>query len=74
MRYSIFLTCMALAVSMVPDLARPDMPQDALVDSGNRLAAVLRAGRSVVSGNQELINDPDIGDKGLTPDVFLMVD
>lgn len=37
---------------------------------GNRLAAVLRAGRSVVSNNQDLINDPSIADKGLTGDVF----
>ena len=38
---------------------------------GNRLAAVLRAGRSVVSANQTLINDPEKGDKGLTGAVFL---
>lgn len=37
---------------------------------GNRLAAVLRAGRSVVSNNQALINDSSIGDKGLTGDKF----
>lgn len=40
------------------------------VELGNRLAAVLRAGRSVVSNSQELINDPDITDKGITGDVF----
>lgn len=40
------------------------------VEMGNRLAAVLRAGRSVVSNSQSLINDPDIADKGLTGDVF----
>ena len=71
MRYSIFLTCLALAVFALPVTARADTSQEALVDSGNRLAAVLRAGRSVVSGNQDLINDPAIGDKGLTPDVFM---
>ena len=38
---------------------------------GNRLAAVLRAGRSVVSANQTLINDPAKADKGLTSEVFL---
>lgn len=40
------------------------------VELGNRLAAVLRAGRSVVSNSQTLINDPDRTDKGLTGDVF----
>jgi hypothetical protein len=40
------------------------------VEMGNRLAAVLRAGRSVVSNSQSLINDASIGDKGLTGDRF----
>ena len=30
------------------------------------LAKLIQAARSVISANQELINDPDIGDKGLT--------
>lgn len=41
------------------------------VVDGNHLAALLRAGRSVVSSNQLLINDETKGDKGLTPDAFL---
>jgi hypothetical protein len=40
------------------------------VELGNRLAAVLRAGRSVVSNNQSLINDASIADKGLSGDAF----
>lgn len=40
------------------------------VETGNQLAAVLRAGRSVVSNNQDLINNADIPDKGLTGEVF----
>jgi len=40
------------------------------VELGNRLAAVLRAGRSVVSNSQSLINDPNITNKGLTGDAF----
>lgn len=35
---------------------------------GERLAASLRAGRSVISGHQELINDPARGEKGLSGD------
>lgn len=44
---------------------------DERVADGERLAALLRAGRTVVSSNQALINDETKGDKGLTPDVFL---
>lgn len=36
--------------------------------AGERLAAMLRAARTVVSSHQDLINDPSIGDKGLTSD------
>jgi hypothetical protein len=39
-------------------------PQDELA-LGQHLAELLRAGRSVISENQDLINDPAIGDKGL---------
>lgn len=35
------------------------------------LAKLLQAGREVISSNQDLINDPDRGDKGLTGDVVL---
>jgi hypothetical protein len=35
------------------------------------LAKLLQAARSVISANQDLINDPEIGDKGLTGDVVL---
>ena len=35
------------------------------------LAKLLQAARSVISANQGLINDPEIGDKGLTGDVVL---
>lgn len=45
--------------------------QEVLVETGNRLAALLRAGRSVLSANQDLINDPAKADKGLTPEVFM---
>ncbi|SNT32162.1 Tll0287-like domain-containing protein [Tropicimonas sediminicola] len=61
----------SLLLSTAPQAARTDTGDQHLIDSGNRLAAVLRAGRSVVSENQALINDPAIGDKGLTPEAFL---
>ncbi len=36
------------------------------IATGERLAAFLRAGRTVISGHQKLINDASIGDKHLT--------
>lgn len=41
------------------------------IEIGNRLAELLRAGRSIVSNYQMLINDPTIGDKGLGSDRFV---
>lgn len=41
---------------------------DADLEIGNKLADMLRAGRTVVSSSQGLINDPEIGDKGFTGD------
>ena len=35
------------------------------------LAKLLQAGRAVISSNQDLINDPSIGDKGLSGEVVL---
>lgn len=61
---------LTLAALSVPAIAQ-DPAMDAKIDQGNRLAALLRAGRSVVSSNQDLINDPSKADKGLTSDAFL---
>ncbi len=53
----------ALTIPMTPLHAYSDQENIAL---GNKLANMLRAGRSVVSANQALINDPAKGDKGFT--------
>ncbi len=39
-------------------------------ETSRLLANLLKAGRSVVEHNQLLIDDPQKGDKGLTPEVF----
>ncbi len=44
---------------------------DEAAEIGTRLADMLRAGRSVVSANQDLINDPSIGDKNFTGDFLV---
>ncbi|HLZ33234.1 MAG TPA: DUF3365 domain-containing protein [Nitrospira sp.] len=39
-------------------------------ESARLLAVLLDSGRVAIGRNQDLINDPDKGDKGFTPDVF----
>ncbi|WP_447980238.1 c-type heme family protein [Candidatus Nitrospira bockiana] len=43
---------------------------DDLVETGRLLAILLDSGRVTVATNQALINDPNKGDKGFTPEVF----
>ncbi len=48
--------------------------QDSLftfAEEGQRLASLLRVGRGVISSNQDLINDPSVGDKGLGSAIFM---
>jgi hypothetical protein len=56
-----------LILSVAPLRAGPD--DDA--DIAKSLADMLRAGRQVISNNQALINDPNLGDKGLSGQVVL---
>jgi hypothetical protein len=60
-----------IAITSPAVLIAAQLPTAALVDEGHRLADLLRIGRSVISNNQDLINDPAKGDKGLTSGVFL---
>lgn len=50
---------------------QPVAAEDAEFAIGTKLADMLRASRSVVSANQALINNPDIGDKSFTGEKFL---
>jgi Protein of unknown function (DUF3365) len=56
-----------LVLSVAPLRAGPD--DDA--DIAKSLADMLRAARQVISNNQALINDPNLGDKGLSGQVVL---
>lgn len=58
------LLSFAVVYPHVPESA----PDSANVETGERLAALLRAGRSVVSSHQNLINDATVGEKGLSGD------
>src|SRR5437660_4974206 len=52
---------------LLPPKGRAD---PAAVEAGRLLAVLLDAGRVTVGANQSLINDPERGAKGFTPDVF----
>ena len=45
-------------------------PRDEIEKTAQHLATLLNVGRLIVERNQTRINDPRIGDKGFTPDVF----
>ena len=62
-----FLIFVGVILSVTPLRAVPD--DDAAIATS--LADMLRAGRQVISNNQGLINDPNLGDKGLTGQVVL---
>ena len=58
---------LGVVLSVTPLRAAPD--DDAAIATS--LADMLRAGRQVISNNQSLINDPNLGDKGLSGQVVL---
>lgn len=59
---------LALLSGPVP-AALADRESDAR-ETGRLLAVLLDCGRVAIGQNQDLINDPDKGDKGFTPEVF----
>lgn len=64
-RVVVSLACLAavlLPLALSPAVATDDAERAI----GKKLADMLRAGRSVVSASQSLINDPDTADKGFT--------
>ena len=57
-----FLTC--------PNIGWTQAHREETEKTAQHLAALLNVGRLIVERNQTLINDPRIGDKGFTPEVF----
>ena len=56
-----------IGMGLVPVIALAD---DEATETGRLLAILLDSGRVTVGANQALINDPDKGDKGFTPEAF----
>lgn len=65
------LLVMAIAWAALSPTGASRAATDDDTEVAMRLANLLRAARSVISNNQALINDPDVGDKGLTGDKVL---
>lgn len=61
-RFAILLYALTLLVSFPGYAADTDIDYDIAID----LATMLQSARAVIGANQDLINDPAIGDKGLT--------
>ena len=58
-----FCTVLVIAAALnLPAFSRTGDDDDAIAKS---LAAMLRAGRTVISKNQDRINDPNVGSKGI---------
>lgn len=69
-----FVLVIALAaggLAGAPTRAQDSDAQD--METALRLASLLRSARSAISANQDLINDPKGGDKGLTGDHVLVL-
>jgi hypothetical protein len=58
-----------LAVASVAAVAAPPDDEDAMI--AQSLAEMLRDARTIISNNQDLINNPELGDKHLTGKVVL---
>ena len=65
----VFCTLLISVFGMSGAPLRAGSDDDAAIATS--LADMLRAGRQVISGNQARINDPDLGDKGLSGQVVL---
>src|SRR5436309_7765370 len=67
--HSLAASLVIILVASVALAADPPAEEDAMI--AQSLAQMLQAARTVISNNQELINNPDLGDKHLTGQVVL---
>ena len=66
MRFRVYHCCLCVLLAFAPTtvVAGPPADEDAII--AQSLAEMLRDARNVVSNNQDLINNPALGDKHLT--------
>jgi hypothetical protein len=68
------LLCLCVAVAFIGAMPGASIGDDVTEDerTARSLATMLRAARTVISNNQDLINNEKLGDKGLTADKVLV--
>ncbi len=70
-RLLVSLVVALIGVATLIPMAAPLAATDGDTEIAMRLANLLRSARTVISSNQDVINNPDVGDKGLTGEKVL---
>lgn len=70
-RLALALAFAAMALAVAPAFADADSREARDLETALRMASLLREARAVIAANQDVINDPSGGDKGLTGDFVL---
>lgn len=68
-RWLVLILVLLICAPVHAQNANTDTDSEAAL--GQHLATLLRAGRSVISAHQDLINDPSLGDKGIDGDSLI---
>ena len=69
-RTFLFISLNLVFFLMYPNIGWAQAPREEIEKTAQHLATLLNVGRLIVERNQTRINDPRIGDKGFTPEVF----
>jgi hypothetical protein len=69
-RALLFISLSLVFFLMCPNIGWAQAPREETEKTAQHLATLLNVGRLIVERNQTLINDPGMGDKGFTPEVF----
>lgn len=69
-RVFLFISLSLVCFLTWPSIAWAQAPREETENTAQHLATLLKVGRLIIERNQTLIDDPRIGDKGFTPEVF----
>ena len=69
-RTFLFISLNLVFILTYPNIGWTQASREETEKTAQHLATLLNVGRLIVERNQTLINDPRIGDKGFTPEVF----
>lgn len=69
-RMFLFISLNLVFFLTYPNIGWAQAPREEIEKTAQHLATLLNVGRLIIERNQTRINDPRIGDKGFTPEVF----